>query len=60
MHPLHEAVFLTQVVLFFVTTICIVVIAVVAIARHQGGHVVGQTSAERETVGTPDLVHCLF
>ena len=60
MHPLHQAVFLTQVVLLLVTTIGIVAVAVVAIARYQGGHVVGQTSAERETIGTPNLVHCLF
>ena len=60
MHPLHQAVLLTEVVFFFVTTIGVVVIAVVAIARHQRGHVVGQTSAEREAIWTPHFVHCLF
>src|SRR5437660_3190505 len=60
MHPLHQAVLLTEVVLLFVTTVGIVVIAVVAIAHYQGGHVVRQTAAERKTVGTPLFVDCLF
>ena len=60
MHPLHQAIFLTQVVLFFVATTAVAVIAVVAIAHHQCGHIVGQTSAEREVVGSPNLIDSLF
>jgi len=60
MHPLHQAIFLTQVVLLFVTTTAIAGIAVVTIADHQCGHIVRQTSAEREIVGSPNLIDSLF
>ena len=60
MHPLHQSIFLTQVVLFFVATTAVAVIAVVAIAHHQCGHIVRQTSAERELVGSPNLIDSLF
>ena len=51
---------MTQVVLFFVTTSAVAVIAVVAIAHHQCWHIVRQTSAEREIVGSPNLIDSLF
>ncbi len=60
MHPLHQAIFLTQVVLLFVTTTAVAGIAVVTIADHQCGHIVRQTSAEREIVGSPNLIDSLF
>ena len=51
---------MTQVVLLFVTTTAIAGIAVVTIADHQCGHIVRQTSAEREIVGSPNLIDSLF
>ena len=60
MHPLHQTIFLAQVILFFVTAIAVAVIAVVAIAHHQCGHIARQASAEREVIRSPNLIDSLF
>ncbi len=56
MNPLDQPVALAQVVLFFVPTVTVVTVAVVAIAHHEGFHVGRKTSPQGKVIRTPDLI----